>query len=72
MSPYLEALNTSAVEKGLHIGLAHRDFGWALYACAPVTGVILNELPVRDLKHSLDAAADILRAWIEEHSKGAV
>jgi hypothetical protein len=71
MNQYLEALNESALDNGLHIGLANRDTGWALYACRPITGAILNELPVRNLNGSLDAAADILRAWIEDGPKGA-
>lgn len=69
MRQYLDDLHVTAKEHGLHVGLAKQGKAWVLSVSRPNTALPLNEMPIRDLHGSLDAAADVLRAWIE--SKGA-
>lgn len=63
--PYLEQLNDTASEHNLHIGLRPKGRYWLLFAVRPGSDEIVNELVAKDLHGGLDAAAHILRAWIE-------
>lgn len=70
--PYLEQLNDTAREHGLHIGLRPKGRHWLLFATRPGSKEHVNELMAKDLRGGLDAAAHILRAWIEnDHHEGA-
>lgn len=67
---YLNVLHRVAKRHGLHVGLEWGNGPGVLFVTKPKSGVRVNELPVRDLRRSLDAAADILTAWIENSERG--
>ena len=70
--PYLETLNSVAKDHGLHVGLKRHKHYWLLFVTRPGSTAPVNELVAKDLHGGLDAAAHILRSWIEsDHEEGA-